>query len=529
MKGKKFFVIGIISLVLVALEVACFLILVLPGINRNKMFDLLSEGKGKEASDYYDKLGPVISKDIKDEVKGFLITETNTYLDGKKKYDELISEIRAVEEIKDFKGSTLEYVKAANLPQLLDLFEKGFTDQILNKGDNLFDIWDDFDDIYNVRGVNGDTLLTNYADEESYYDYIDTALDDRLRQKYNDYKAGTIDAPTMAAYVKVAAEFFVNDEYVNSVNSEISTVIGYEAELSAIQKKMDNNDYYGAIEDAGAAIDSYSDDEYFKDYEDKFRALYDEAYSKGMEAGLNKAKAQIAAGDKKAARMTLEKLKSVFGDDVDTSEVEDMLVTDWGKAYIAFLDDLTNQLPKIMDVEPKDYPIAGKDDTTFSRTYNYDEFDFSGIKEVLLTDLDKSGVPELILICDSRSMIFTWTDNKVSYVLDIGMIAGYSDDGYIYTNAENKYEEGENESGYTGEKYDMLWKFDGKSVVCESAALKVETSKDPFFVVDSNDHDDKVEEDKYNEAVENIKSKAPNSFSGSVDFNNYKDYIESYE
>ena len=530
MKGKKFFVIGIISLVLIALEVACFLILVLPGMNRNKMFDLLSEGKGKEAADYYDKLGPVISKDIKDEMKGFLVTETNSYLDGKKNYDELISEIHAVEEIKDFKGSTLEYVKCANPPQLLNLFEKGFTDQIMNDGDNLFDIWDDFDDIYNVRGVKGDSLLDNYADKDSYYEAMDDSLDSRLREKYDEYKAGTIDAPTMAAYTKVAEEFFVDDEYVNQVNKEISMVLGFETELAAIRKKMDNNDYYSAMDDAKAAMDTYADDEYFKDYESKFQALYDEAYSKGKEDGLAKASAQLAAGDKKAVRKTIEKLKGIYGDDIDTSEIEDMLVPDWGKAYIAFIDDLKNQLVAVIGDDSYKFSIAGQDDRVYESPGNYSDFDTSILKTVLLTDLDKNGIPELLLMGDYRTIILSWSDNKVSYVLDIGRVTGYSDDGYIYTESDNYYDdEAEKEEDKGSIEFDMLWKYDGKNVTCESTTIKVAKKDETFFLADSNSENDKVEEDKYNEALENIQSKAPNSFGGSVEFSKYKEYIETYE
>ncbi|MBO6165664.1 MAG: hypothetical protein J6O17_04740 [Eubacterium sp.] len=226
MKNKKWAVIAIVSFIIIAFEVAAALLFIIPGMNKNKMFEALREGKGEAAADYYDKVRFFAAQDIEKDIKGFMVTEANSYLTGETSYEEYISHIRAVDKIPDFKGSSLDCVKTTNLVQLIDLYEKGFTDKILNEGENLFDIWDEFDDVYNAYDKKGISLIDSYGNKaDEYYAYIDKGLEDHLKEKYDAYKAGKLDATAIIAYVDVAYEFFPNDsDFLDRVDEELSMI-----------------------------------------------------------------------------------------------------------------------------------------------------------------------------------------------------------------------------------------------------------------------------------------------------------------
>ena len=230
LKSKKWVTITIISFIIIVFEVVAVFVFIIPGMNRNKMFEALREGKGNAAADYYEKVRFFAAQDIEKDIKGFMVTEANRFLTGEVSYKEYISHIRAVDMIPDFKGTSLDMVKETNLVQLISLFERGFTDLVLNDGDNLFDIWDEFDDVYYSYDDNDISLIDLYGKKaEEYYSYVDQGLEDHLREKYDAYKAGQLDAVAMAAYVDVAYEFFVSDsDFLDRVNEEIAGVITEE-------------------------------------------------------------------------------------------------------------------------------------------------------------------------------------------------------------------------------------------------------------------------------------------------------------
>ncbi len=216
----------IISFIIIAFEIVSAFVFVIPGMNKNKMFEALREGKGDAAADYYDKVRFFAAQDIEKDIKGFMVTEANSYLTGEVSYEEYISHIRAVDKIPDFKGTSLDMVKETNLVQLINLYERGYTDLILNGGDNLFDIWDEFDDVYNAYDKNGISLIDSYGKKaDDYYSYVDQGLEDHLREKYDAYKAGQLDSSAMTAYINVSYEFFPNDsDFLDRIDEELSSV-----------------------------------------------------------------------------------------------------------------------------------------------------------------------------------------------------------------------------------------------------------------------------------------------------------------
>ena len=512
-------------MVLIALEAASVFILILPGRNKNLMFEALRNGNGDEASDLYGKVKFFAAKDIEDDIKGFLITETNGYLKGQNSYDEFASRVSAVEKIDDYKGSSFEYMKAANLTQLTGLYEKGYTEKAINSGNNLFDIWDDFDDVYNIYDKNGKSLTDNYGSKsEEYFDYIDSGLDDYLKEKYEAFKSGNLDAAAITAYTDVALEFFVDTDYANKVNSEIAAIAAYEKELELLNSMMAEKDYFGVISRASDDISKYENEMYFENYKEQFKSIYDEAYSTGMKEGLEKAKADAEAGKKKEARDEVAELKQIFGDDVDTTAIENIIVPEWARGYIAFIADLGGQFNAVMAKGPEIYMLAGKNDKekSFDGPAKHTKIDTSAIKNVWLEDIDGNGIPELMLSADETPhYIFTWSGGEVIVLLDCGWVKKIGDGGYVYTTADHDVDD-------KPVKYDMLWQINEKEAASISVAIMNENDGEKLYVVDSNSSKDKVDEEKYNAAVENITGKCQKDISGGTDISNYKDFIELY-
>jgi hypothetical protein len=527
LKNRKWFIIIVISLVLIAFEVASVFILILPGMNKNKMFEALREGKGDEASDYYDRVKYFAAQDIQEDIKGFMVTETNAYLSGSGSYENFISRIRAVEKIADFKGSSFEYVKTANMTQLRGLFEKGYSDQVLNSGDNLFDIWDDFDDVYYIYDKNGKSLADNYGNKaDEYYEYINDGLDDCLKDKYNQYKAGTIDAAAITAYTEVALEFFVDTEYTGEVHEEISQIAKYEKELAVLQSMLDEKLYYDAIDQAAADIEAYSTDQYFGDYKDDFQSIYDKAYSEGKEDGLAKAKAAAEAGDKKEAREKIAELKEIFGEDVDTSAIEDMLVPDWAKAYIAFMDDLPKNFKAAMEKGPEQYIIAGNEKNAFTGATKNADYDTSNLEIVTVYDIDKNGTPELILGSNNEKSfhyVFTWNGKEVSVLMTIGHILGFGDKGYVVSKS---YTDSSTEEEVLTE---YLWYVSGTEASIKSITIYTVLKDEDLYLVDSNTSEDKVDKEKYDEALAKIEEQIKTDLPDCAAIGDYKNYLVTYE
>lgn len=525
MKNKKWPVITIISFIFLALEIAAVFILILPGVNKNKMFEALRNGKGEAAADYYEKVRFFAAKDIEEDINGFLISETNGFLSGEISYNDFISRVWAVETIPDFKGASLECLKNANYFQLINLYEKGYTEEMLNSGENLFDIWDDFDDAYYAYDKKGNSLIDNYGSKaDDYYSFVNKGLDDYLKTKYDSFKAGDLDSTAISSYVYVAEEFFVDDAYTDEVKTEISKLSSYEDEVRAIQALVDEGNYYDAISNAEAVIEKYDGQLYFDSYKKELKELYNKAYEEGEKDSLSKAKAAADSGDKKEANAWIDRIKEIYGDEVDTSAIEDQLVPEWAKGYIAFMDNFANSFKTVMSKGPESYKIAGKEDKIFDAAAKHADDEIVALKEIWLDDLDGNGIPELIIgEEDTPHYIFTWSKNEVIILLECGTVMAYEDGGYIYTHASYDAEEED------AIEYDMLWQIKGTGVESISVTIKSEEGENTTYIVDSDSNGEGVSEEEYSEAREKIVDKCSQSLNLGTELKDYKTFIESYE
>ena len=519
MKSKKWLIICIVSIIAIILEAAATVIFVLPGVNKNKMFEALSEGKGEEAAECYDKIRFFAADTVDDEIKGFLITETNACVDGKKKYDDVLKEILAVEKIGKYKNKNIEYIESINLGQLLSIYEMGFSDCVLNDSDGIFPIWDQFDEVYDIS-VKGDEHLNDYSDgdHDKYTAFIDSGLDAYLRDKFEQFQNGEIDEDGIVAYIEVAQNFFRDDTYAQELNEELYFVKYYKRAIDEISTMIEDEEYFDAYDAAKETMDNPLDEKYSSKYNQELQDLLDEAYAKGKDYGLAKGLEAAQAEDTDTAQNYVNELKRIYGDDVDVSEIEALIAPGWAKAYKAFCEDLDNNLHAAIDAG-----IEVKSEITEDIIFTTADLTYEDVhpNKIALYDFDGNDIPELIL-SDSLAgvqYIFTFADGTVKGIF-VGTIDGIGDQNYAVIRISAI------ESGVAMD-IDALARFEATSTVVENYVVTADYGGQTFYLVDNLD--DVSDADTYNSMLAKINEQDKSALPAGDSISNYDKYISEYK
>ena len=322
MKNKKWLIITIISLVLILAEVGAFFVLIKPEMNRKKMLDAVQAGQGKQAASYKEDVKFFAEKKLDDDIKDILTYDTNQFIDGKMKYQDLVKVYNAVETIKDYKGLTKDYIVPANTKQLIDTYEKGYNEYVLNS--TVGDVWDEFYDTYYVYLSNNESLIEKYDEKtvESVKGKFDEALNSYIQSKYEAFEADTLDYEAIDAYVKSAESLFINTEYVWELDSKLWNVKKYKDSLAEVEKLFNENDYFSVIDECKYALEWYKDEEMFAKYQDQFQKYYDDAFNTGKTFYIEQGKQLVTDGKIDDAQSLIYNLKYYYGDEFDTSEIE---------------------------------------------------------------------------------------------------------------------------------------------------------------------------------------------------------------
>ena len=519
MKNKKWLIIGIIAVVLLVLEIAAAVIFVLPGVNRNKMFEALKAGKGEEAAECYSKVKFFAADTIDDEIKGFLVTETNACLEGKKGYDETLKEILAVESIGKYKNKNIEYIQNINMGQLISIYEKGYNDIVMTEGDELFTIWDEFDEVYDIS-VKGSDHLSDYsdADRDKYSEFIDTNLDEYLKGKFIQFQEGTIDEDGVVAYIEVAQNFFRDDTYAQDLDEELYFVKYYKNAIAEISTMIEEEDYFGAYDAAKECIDNPLDETYSSKYNQQLQDLQDEAYDKGKEYGLKKGLEAAQKEDTNTAQEYVNELKRIYGDSVDVSEIEALIAPGWAKAYKAFVEDIEPNLKAVIDAGI-DVKSEGTGDVIFtSQEISYEDL---VPNKITIYDFDDNDIPEMILtdVFSGGCYVFTFADGEVKCIF-IGTIDGVGDPKYAVTTLSAI------ESGVEM-TIDALMRFDGTECLVEHYVVTADYGGKSYYLVDNLD--DVSDQDTYNSMRGDIMAQKKGNLPMGDALSNYEKVISEYK
>ena len=409
MKTKRWQVVSIVSLALIVVEVALFLLLAMPAMRTNKLFKSIEACDKREAADVYDSLSDGAKDRFQKKLDDFGTYQVNQYIDGKLEYEKVRDILDTASSLDNRDCPTLiaPYKDKADTLELIRLYEEGVQEYKRSEDVNSHKYnaaYTAYKEIYNAMEN------PSVADGEL-YDYFDA--------RYSEYNSGKIDVCAMAAYADTGEYFFSYSSKAYELASEVATdmyyIQMYQENLDEAQKMYDEEDYFGCVDYCDNELTWTFTDDDETGYRDKFQALRDEAYEAGKDYYLAKAEELINSGDVEGGQEILTKMDEMYGDDVDTSEVWALAKPAWMGAYVKYMKDWETNVPADMASGVK---IGEYDDPTL---LNYDDYKPS---DLYLYDVDENGVPEMLLRGeDYHYFIYTYDGNNVVFTGMISLVS----------------------------------------------------------------------------------------------------------
>ena len=398
MKSKKWIIITLISLLLIAAATVVTFVVLLPKMKENKALDKLAAGEKSESTALFGEMDNEKRESLKEDVKDIVVYTANQYLEGKKNYDETFSVFEAVEEIRNYRGMTAEAFGIINEPKLLEIYEEVVSGYQGGNGGSAFEkARDDFRKVYRMqKDVNDIGLYYGWdEDENELYDKkIDTALDNCLRGKYAEYQSGTLDADKMKDYCEVAESLWYS-EYAYDLASMLYYDKIFSGDYDSMKQKLDAQEYFEVIDAVDGEKRWYEDVEAWNNWSSKFEELRNQAIEKGKTYYVEKA--VEAANEKNTYEVEnlTEKMKKYFGEDFDLSAVEQAVKDNshehWQECYVGLFSSSGDWKARLTEDLQHAGVTADMVDCSALTANDIDP------KYITLHDFDGDGIPELCL------------------------------------------------------------------------------------------------------------------------------------
>ena len=395
MKSKKWIVITLISLFLIAASVVLLFVWVLPAMKTNKALNAMAEGDSSKVNELYGEMDEEKKSDLKTDVNDIVVYTTNQYLEGKKSYEDAFKVLTTVESVRNYKGMTAEAFALINLPKLEQLFEEAVTlGANGNHNDDFYAKRDEFRLVYHIQKDENDIGVYYYWDSDisdKYDEQLEPALDAYLKEKEADYNADKIDARKLRDYCEAAESLWYSD-YAYDLDNVLYYDNLLNEEYDELKADFDEKEYFDVMDDVDNVEDWYGDQKAWEKWESKFNELKDQAAEEGKKYYIEEAIRYVEEGDQYEAEWLVEEMKEYFGQDFDVSTVEAAIKKKedekYKDAYVEFMKDWKNELSR-------DLSYA----SMTARLYYPSEMsvDDLGIANVYLYDFDADGTPELVL------------------------------------------------------------------------------------------------------------------------------------
>ena len=284
-------------------------------------------------------------------------------------------------------------------------------------------------------------MLDGYveSDKSAYHKYMDERLDGYLKGKFTQYKSGVIEYDEINDYVTTAQNCFSNIELTSELSEELYFIRVYESDLSDIRKAIDEGNYSAAYYSSKNMYDNPEEQKVFADYKSEYKKIMDEAYQKAKDDGLAKALASAKAGDEETANQIMDELRLMCGSDVNFSEIEKYLTPKWAKAYAAFMENWDKNLETQCTTSPYVSTFTEKNKNASINSTQYLTYDKYKPDKMFLADIDRNGIPELVLISSLTCYIETYSDDAVNLVTLVVPIAGFGEKGIVIQKGEGSY------------------------------------------------------------------------------------------
>lgn len=528
-KSKKWLVIGIVSLVLFAAAAVCSFLFILPMMQKNKYFDYIKKGDVKlagDAQEIMDKLSDSDKKSAIEMTKDLIVKETNNYLSGKKDYNSLKNILITVENIKDCWGMSAECFAAANKVELEKIYDELVT--LSNGSSEYNDKKAQFKEVFNISVENTDPeSAESVIDYLSYYEqdvqlaYINSIkdmLETKLKATYDAYKAGSVSETQLTS----EADIMIDVVYANYFNSglaydikdELKVVKEIKDSISDIESTISNKDYNAAINKCKDAASKYGSNQYYAEFKSQVDDLQKKAYDEGLTYYKSKFDEFINAKDKDNAQALYDQIKDNFGSEFNIDEILGGMRPEWADMYIKLLDNYESVIKQCMATK-----------TDMSKYISLIADDYEKPVDYLIADLDGDKTPEIVIMSDKLSHIFSYKDGQVVYIATTGILATTATQG-TYVTAYVTSGKDEKGNDYASENYVEFSFAKSKIKVLSHAYGYADATGKSTYSVNGKDAD----RDKFIEVGQSIIDKAAGDFqvTGRLD-EDYETVISNYK
>ena len=517
MKTKKWITIGLISLALLIASVVLLFVLVLPGIKYNKAMKALEEGDKSDAAELFSQMSRDKVDSFKDDVKDLIVYKANQCIKSEISYEDFFEVMEAVEEISSFNGMTVDALKAVNAPRMKQLYLDGVAEHKKNSNSDAYrKIRDEFKDLKDASWDDSLPLRYSWSEAEvkSYDSTVTDPLEAEMKSQYEAYNAGTIDYDTMNAYAETAEDFWYSDE-AYKIRSEMYYDKIFKEYLDEAKEEFDKEDYWDCIRSIDSTRSWYGEEDVFSKWKSQFDTLYEEAENKAKTYYVDKAIEAAKDGDTYEVESIVGKLKEHFGDDFDTSAIEENLHSEWQKAYVEFFaSDWKAQIKKEIDALEDGNDLFGLKSMDVDKDLP---------SKMFLKDLDGDGVPE-VLLADSKYMVVITYYNRSVRICGILQWKGLGDGSKIISAGDMKYEG-------IDIKITLLTELkNGQLDYLKMAAVGTQDGQVVHGLAENGSGLEQVDEETYNAAVESITAEIKSTaLSGGANLADYEKYIYSYK
>ena len=406
MKSKKWIVISLISLLLIAASVVLLFVWVLPSMKTSKALDAMAEGDSSKVSEVFGEMDDDKKNDLKADVNDIVVYTANQYLEGKKSYEDTFKVLTTVESVRSYRGMTADAFALINLPKLKQLYdETAAAGAGGDHNDAFYAKRDEFRQVYHIQKDENDIGVYYAWDSDvttKYDDQLQPGLEAYLKEKEAEYDAGQIDVQKLMDYCD-AAESLWYSEYAYELDNLLYYDDLIKKEYDEIKAEFDEKEYFDVMEDVDYVESWYSDQKAWEKWEAKYKELKTQAEEEGKKYYIEEAIRLVNEGEKYEAQWLVDEIKENFGQDFDVSAVEAAMKKKedekYKEAYLEFMKDWKNNLSRDMSYASM---TAG---LYFPSEINVDDM---GIAYVYLYDFDADGTPELVLRGTEYVAVYTF-------------------------------------------------------------------------------------------------------------------------
>lgn len=443
----KYFIIIIISGLLIIAEAMAYFLFVRPGMKLDDFFAAAEAGNYEKMASAYDEL----SDDDKDEaaqiLKDMSVSKTNKYLDsangGLDAYTELDNDLFPIVEIAEKLRTDGDERAFGLAAKLADCYyhanNKALAAQLDKCAEEVAadsesqaskDAIQTFKDIfllqYGEKGVKGRVFFDFNGIQDDYRAAASTAVTQYLEQKYQEFFDGKIKRKVMSAYLSVVDSVFEQEEKngLRDIQEQFSEAEEYSHLIAECEGRFATKEYVEIIEDIDAVMTEKKDDPLLKRNEAVLKQQRTEAYTLGKEEYPDILYNIIKEGKLDEAKALYERIDKIYGSDINISGAKSFLKNDWKNAYYIYMQRWEDSLSLAVE----NGITVGSFNSSTDIKYDINKPDLMALR-----DIDGDDTPELILFNSrtSYSYIMSYKDDHV-VLAGVLKVSSYGDNnGYI--------------------------------------------------------------------------------------------------